>query len=598
MAYATGSVNPLTPNTPMSEAQEVLDTAVANQPKKRGCWRGCLILFLIFALLFWWFCIHSAPLRFSEETVYVLQPMTDKGYIDYLKALEERYYPPEMKTDNNGYRLFVRQFGLVDSYVPAEDREFYRVQTYEKLGLDPGIPTTFVFPDLPVKVFKDFYEARGEEIPEHFFTNPSFYGREKRDVSEDHWQRPWTLEEFPMLANWIKDIDAPLDAIAEAVSKPVFFPPLLHTLESVQSETPKDLLGTRLPHVQTLRTAAKMFQARAMYRIARGDIDGALDDKLTLYRLGRHISPNSFIVQHLVGIALESAAATIPIGGNSEHQPTREQVQRVLDGLDALPPRASSHDAYEFERFVGLSVLQEIRHGRSLYDYTYLGEGERKIDPYEMMLRAYIASCDWNVVYRRVREMYDALQTMPPQAFETMIKEMEFQVRRDLFLQVFTARSRGTTFAKMFTALFMPAVSAYHDAAQRSECAENIQRLTLALLLYEKEHGTLPGGDWVKAITPYLGEHGERYFSCPSNPSPPGETTYRLVQHSEGVPMEPDAILLVEQISPVPFNKAVIPIEDVLPLGEWHQRQPLPHGQRTNVSRRSGAVRFLAVNMP
>ena len=600
---------------------------VHSQPKKRGCRRGCLIVVLVLALPFWWFCIHPAPLRISEETTYVTGPVTSKGYIDYLAALEERNYPPEMKTDNNGYRLFVQQFGLLDPDLSPEDYEFYRLQTYEKLGLDPDIPTTHVFPDLPVKVFKDYYEAKREEIPERFFKTCIYYGKET-NVSEDHWRQPWTLEEYPMLADWINEIDEPLNAIAEAVRKPIFFPPLLYTPQSVQPGIPTDIVDIRLLAIQELRNTAKIFQARAMYRAATDNIDGAIDDKLTVYRLGRQMTHKSFLVQYLVGIAIESMASTIPVNGSSEHQATKEQIQRVLDGFDALPPRGSLHDSFESERFIALSILQEIRHGRPLMDYLRIvkivpaghstdnndTDSERKSDPFDMILRAYIASCDWNVVYRRVHEMYDALQTLPPQEFEAMVKEIEHQVRWDLGLRFFTAKSRGTAFANMFGALFLPAVLASHEARRRTECVENMQRLTLALLLYEKEHGTLPDGDWREAVKPYLGENTEPYFRCPSHRvvdaegkwrELEGTTTYAMVGSVPNPVPSPNQILLMEVCQPqklgegdgrIPFEKVrvwrkfrTLPPQDPPPsefdgLGSYHPGI-IPVGMRSGVVR-------------
>ncbi|MDR0329039.1 MAG: DUF1559 domain-containing protein, partial [Planctomycetaceae bacterium] len=498
----------------MSEVQEP-----QLKPKKCGCFRGCIITVLVLALPFWWFCIHPAPLRISEETTYVLGPVTAAGYIDYFKALEERNYPPEMKTDENGYRLFIRQFGLIDPYLPSENYEFYRLQTYEKLGLDPDVSTTLTLPDLPVKIFTDFYEAKGEEIPERFFPVSEYSGRAKT-VPGIFWQQPWTLEEYPMLADWVNEIDKPLDALAEAVSKPVFFMPLLDTPESVQSGVPTDMVEFRLWGIQALRTAAGLFQARAMYRIAHGDIDGAINDKLTLYRLGRQITQKTCVVQYLVGIAIEGMGSKIPVCGSAEHPPTKEQIQRVLDGLDALPPRGLLHDGYEFDRFMVLDILRRIRLGRDLRDYKILipvgGDSDehskRKRDISDVFLRAYCDSCDWNVVYRRINELYDSLQKLPAEEFDTIIENLHRQNQWNFVFRAFTAKGRGYTLGNMLADTFVLAVVAINEAQRRTECTENLQRLTLALLLYEKEHGSLPEGDWREAVKPYLGDDAEKCF--------------------------------------------------------------------------------------
>jgi len=389
-----------------------------------------------------------------------------------------------------------------------------------------------------------------------------------------------------------------------------------------------------------------------MYRIAHGDIDGAIDDKLTLYRLGRQITQKSFLVQYLVGCAIEGSAATIPVNGTSEHQATKEQIQRVLDGLATLPPRGLLHDSYEMERLMGLSVLQDVRLGRPLMDFLRVvdverkneGEVERKSDPSDIFLRAYIASCDWNVVYRRIHEVYDALQELPPQEFDAMIREIEIQVQRDLFFRTFTATGRGTTFANMFATLFLPAVMAADAARQRIECTENLQRLTLALLLYEKEHGSLPDGDWREALQkPPLplgegwGEGGgtsdmssphpnplpegegtgklpvgegirltgvpEKYFRCPSHPGlAEDETIYAMVGGVPNAVPSPTQILLVELREPQKLGEGDgrIPFEQAKYGNHPNEPRPLEsalgsnHAGGITIGVRSGAVRFIS----
>jgi hypothetical protein len=182
------------------------------------------------------------------------------------------------------------------------------------------------------------------------------------------YARPWTLEQLPMFADWIVEIDAPLEAIAETIRKPVFFMPLLQSSESKESGNPELLFDIRVPHSSTLRDIGRIFQARATYRIAHGDIDGAIGDKLTIHRLGRLISQKASRVQHFYSKALEGMATEIPIGANPEHPLTEQQIRRILEGLDSLPPFAPLEDVYEWERFVMLSSLQPHRQCGKRFD--------------------------------------------------------------------------------------------------------------------------------------------------------------------------------------------------------------------------------------
>ncbi|MCL2711509.1 MAG: hypothetical protein FWE95_11575, partial [Planctomycetaceae bacterium] len=305
--------------------------------KYSSCCLGCLlcgIAALVLAVPVWYFCIYVPPLVISEATTRITGPLTADGQVDYFKALKERVYqyPPEFATDENGYRIFVRQFGYISrsrvgdidptiggygfrGTMSPEEHEFYRLPLYEQLGLDPDVPTTLLLPPEPLRVFVDYYEAKGEELPVSAVTTEDCCGLVTYTVQGESWTRPWTLEQFPMFADWLDEIDAPMDAIAEAVCKPVFFAPLLQNQQSIESGIPP-MLWEILFYVDQFNIAGKILQARANYRIAKGDIDGAIDDTLTLLRLGRQLTQKASILQYRIGIGIEWMGMTVPVGAN------------------------------------------------------------------------------------------------------------------------------------------------------------------------------------------------------------------------------------------------------------------------------------------
>ena len=74
------------------------------RPISIGILLFAILLGFLYANLFW-----SPPLRISKETTYITEPLTSDGTrVDYFAALEKDCYPPEMKTDDNGYRILVR----------------------------------------------------------------------------------------------------------------------------------------------------------------------------------------------------------------------------------------------------------------------------------------------------------------------------------------------------------------------------------------------------------------------------------------------------------------------------------------------------------
>ena len=154
---------------------------------------------------------------------------------------------------------------------------------------------------------------------------------------------------------------------------------------------------------------------------------------------------------------------------------------------------------------------------------------------------------------------------------------------------------RSRRVADAVAGLCMPAFQAIREANRRSNCVGNLHRITLAMLIYEREHGTLPPAytvdadgnplhSWRVLLLPYLGEeelygklrldepwdseHNRQFhdaalaiYQCPSAELAPGQTTYSVVvgentafQAGEGKSLDDfgmNLILVVEREQPV-----------------------------------------------
>jgi len=568
-----------------SQAQTVIESAVQNQPKKRGCRRGCqgcLIAVVVLAVPLVWFNIPTA-LRVSPETTYVLGPMTSDGKrIDYFRAMEERFYPPEMKTDDNGYRLLVRAMGVTFSterrvqdpktfeWITVEfDPKPLQLQVYEKLGLDPNIEPTLTL--VSASIFMERY-ARNRP------------GNEAREMSEKFNNASrglWTFDDFPMLKDWYEENTAGIDLLGEAVRKPVFHIPFVRENENVPFV---DAFFFPPDNFQIMRDWARATSARAHYRLAIGDIDGAIDDIMTIRHLGRHAIKHGTLVMGLMGIAIEGMSMSIGIGSNPEFPPTKEQIERLVKEIDALPPRWTVNEVIVSERFFGLATMQDMYWGN--HSGTLLNQ---------FLLMPFMGlTIDINIALARLNKVYDAL-LIPGATIDGKTLEEFLDPSRQSWnpLPFFAKRNRTERIMDSLIALFIPAVQAAQEAWNRTECAENLQRLTLALLLYEKEHGSLPDGDWREALKTADGrQQTAAEFRCPSHRGlAEDETTYAMVRNVPNAMPSPNQILLVELREPqrlgegdgrISFEQATFETG----IGSNH-----PGG--INVGLRSGAVRFI-----
>jgi len=235
---------------------------------------------------------------------------------------------------------------------------------------------------------------------------------------------------------------------------------------------------------------------------------------------------------------------------------------------------------------MGLSAVQEVmRDASSLFGMDI------------HVANHFATSFDWNIIFRRINEMYDATQEPQPRAkYHAMIEELETtrSTPWNMFVWLATPGNVESHIANMFIALLYPAVDAFEESIHRAKCADNIQRLALAMLLYQHEHGTMPDENWTTQIQKYLDENPEQYFSCSTNPSANGMTTYALVQYGNSddtVAGSRDLILFVELSEAMPLDKAVVSVDDML---EWKQTKN-GHPGGMNVALRNGAVRFVSL---
>ncbi len=193
-----------------AEAMEEVSQALAVLPRRRwGCSTrllkvGAVVLLLVLLFVYWNF-LRTPALRISRETTHITEPLTSDGeYVDYFLALEQLLYPPEMQTDDNGYRMVVGALGIAEE--GSSDRSAARrTQVYEKLGLEPASQPTLNYVE-PYEFLNDYGKREGLQAEE----------------IGDLWQRlsqPWTLQDLPMLEPWLDQNSAALDLLGEAVRK-------------------------------------------------------------------------------------------------------------------------------------------------------------------------------------------------------------------------------------------------------------------------------------------------------------------------------------------------------------------------------------------
>lgn len=618
-------------------ATGLLSDAIEKQPKpkRKSCLKRVLLVFGGgIVALFLWFGVFSGtvPLEISEETTIFTEPRTPDGkWIDYHKAIENLSYPPGMKTDTNGYRLIVRHLGIGkvwfydhekgETSENEEMQKLYEKKVYEKLGLDPEVKPDHEFVEFDQYVFDYAKEHFSDEAESNKYTSEILF----RDT-HGH-ELPESLD--PIYEEWVRKYGASLDIVTEATLKPEFCFPIV-TIDETQ---PLFMANVNMDIIQRSRSFARSYAARCDYRLAAGDIEGAMEDVLASHRLARFVGSEGPLVRGLVGIALEGISNYKGIAVNPEHQPTAEQIRRFMQQRDALPPIASFEEIMKMEHYYSLEALQGYASGRK----ASLGHPSPSV--------AALPGYDWNRVFKTFNRKFAEVQG-------TVVGTYEGHRSQFGSFNLLSRNARSDTLAETLSNLLFPAVQAGREAWRRVGCTNNMKRITLAMLLYDAENGTLPPSfsvdaegkplhSWRVLLLPYLNDenaeklHSEirldepwdseynrqfhdrvpEFYRCPSHRSlRPSDTIYTVIV-GERTPFGSDGLgrkasdfspvtMLLAEVSEafhwmdpsgdIPYDIAVEGVKSQDPSSSVSSTAKLGsfHAGGCNLAHRSGSVSF------
>jgi hypothetical protein len=618
--HGSASIDPEEAAAALRQVEE----AMAVLPKTRfgylaGCAKYGAVPLVLLAVFVYWNFLRTPPLRISNETTYITQPLTADGTrVDYFAALEQELYPPEMKTDDNGYRLIVRALGASTNAVwepeEASDREARAAQVYEKLGLDPAVKPTMTFME-PYQFLREYTAREGldEKVTLELAT--------KLD-------QPWTLDDLPMMEPWLEQNGPVLDLVGEAVRKPTFCIPMTGAKDAtLYADLPF------FPEIQTMRSFARMLQARAQYRIATGDIDGAMFDVISCQRLGCHQGSQESLVAILVGIAIRGVATAVGIAAVHESPPSEEQLRHFVAELNAVPVRLDMDRIRRTERYYTLDLLQALAVGQeSLAELFSDWEDVGHLQQFRSGIAAYL-TVDWNVVMRRINASFDDWENIDHRRPPSLLSPGNLLIGK-----------RSERVGDFLAGYVLPAVQAFREGTRRSDCFGNLQRIALAMLIYERQHGTLPPAytvdasgqplhSWRVLLLPYVGEgelfsklrldepwdspHNRQFhdaapavYRCPSTALLPDQTTYSVIvgensafPTGQGMPLdqlEMNLILVVERERPVGWMEPTSELSRSMAIQGIDRRHAeqdgigSPHPGGLNVALRDGSSRFIS----
>ena len=277
----------------------------------------------------------------SKQTTYVTGPLRPDGDVDYVAAINERY-SQGVTVENNAAVLLCRALGPGQFEHPETRSQFFR-----RLGIaEPPREGHYL------KAVREFLAGRkGWKSP---FGDTE---GDRRLITETEKQldvaqrRPWSKEEFPLLAECLGANEEPLRLVVEASRQPKFFAPVAGDSRGFVSLL-EPISGMRT------RDAARLLVARAMLRLHEGKTDEAWQDLLACHRLARLMARGPFLISRIMasGIVVWVFRADAALAQYGKL--TAERARRFQADLQQLPATSAMTELLDAgERMYELDLL-------------------------------------------------------------------------------------------------------------------------------------------------------------------------------------------------------------------------------------------------
>ncbi len=424
--------------------------------KTRPGWRGwllrprqlilmpVLLILLILAALVIGLAFHEPQITVSRETTYFVEPLDNKGHVDYLAALN-RKGSVGVTPGNNAAVLLAR---TVDPTLIAGDTR----DKFHEFGIEPLRPGEAFFKD--------------------------FAGKDARNEVER--TEPWTADQNPALAAWIESHASQFNLVVEASKRPRFFEPVV----DATLDCPEFLLT---PTFNSCRGLA----CRAALRLGQGDLAAAWADLLAVHRLSRLISARQSTLSVVFASAIHTRAVVgtlVLVRSLPVNEPLLQQMREDLQELSDLPRFIDTHE-YERCRYLK-SVQMAFRNPQALSDLS-------QIDPIAAQMPHWIKrrAVNWDVVLKRANEWADrweaiaALPLRPSrrtalQHFEKDLAAAPSGAWAEVGLQ--GSRAMADSVIQSYGG------TGFYKSDDRSSAGWIVLQTQLAVKLWQLQHGTDP----------------------------------------------------------------------------------------------------------
>lgn len=428
----------------------------------------------------------KVPFTIDRETTYIIEPVGEDGSIDYIEALSLRQREG-VTPENNSIVMFRRAYGNRDL------KQNFAIEYFRQLGIEmPPDEGGYL-----ISIGEYVNSLDKSELPDVDGLNVQQIVYNQHSEAES---RPWTRDEFPLIARWIDLNEKPLVFAILGSKRPRYFTPLL----------PKNGLAIAilLPDAQNSREIVRLLTARAMLRLGQRNVEAAWDDVMACHRIARLVAQGPTLIETLVGIATEARACKCD-NQIANGYLTAAQAQRFsqeLRELGDVPGCAEKIDVAE--RYMYLDAVEHIAVSgidglKLVNDLQFSGETPPPVmEVFQQAIR--LGLVDWDLVLRMGNEEFDrAVKTarLPTRLerqseLDKLNADLE-QMKMDATRLDSATLQKGKTVVSrklgmLMIGMMLPAVMRVCEAEDRNLMRTELSHCAFALAAWRADFGEYP----------------------------------------------------------------------------------------------------------
>lgn len=418
------------------------------------------------------------PIRISRETTFLTEPLGPDGYVDYRAALENAA-SRGVTPDNNAAVLIWQAVGP-STVVRHHESEYFKL-----LKIDP--------PPVSGPYFRPVSAFRIKPLPPNL--SPG-----QPDPNNPQWQlykassRPWSKQEFPAVAAWLKANSASLQQARKASLRSQYFSPLGFAADGMPDD---GLFFAPTPLTDALVNLQYLVLADAMLDVDEGRLDDAWDDALTCRRLARLITSGKVPVDYRVGQWFAEGSVEIDLAILGSDRLTAEQLRRFNRQFSDWPQLPGCGAAIQSGRLMFLA---------DWVTFARFNRAPPMIDISLAKMRVWNPDThvDWNAALRLTNSWFDrvekAVAISSPidrrRAMAALSAEMQeanraiTDVPYNPFANPDSAASRLSV--NMLATTIFPNLATFTDAEDEYLERVDMCRLAFALAEYRMDRGQYP----------------------------------------------------------------------------------------------------------